>query len=138
MKKIISLLTIILIFAINSVITVMASFAVVNLETKTQTEKTNLITKKGHCNPQIQEKSKKMNHDCCVSPFKDSINSQISNDIIKKIYKIKIFDYSFLTIFDENLEKNILNKINSPPDSSWLIVKNNNYISLIWIIKNNS
>ena len=131
MKKLVSLLILISIFAISFMNTTMASFVEVEWETKMQHG--NITMEVSDCN--------NASHECCLSPFKDSSNN-ISNIHIKsndnKKLKWKTPHYSFLAILQEDYKINYINKLNSPPREVSSIENRNIYSNLVWIIKNNS
>lgn len=78
------------------------------------------------------------NHDCCISPFKDSSNiNWISKTQNNKKIKIKVHSFDILALLQEWLENNYSERLNSPP--YWIIWENddNIFVWLTWIIKNN-
>ena len=137
MKKIISILTVIVMFAISCMSTTMASFSVPDMEMNIdmQHEKMNSSseccdTMKSNCDDNI--------HECCFSPFKDSnITSNISFNNENKKIKIKTFTIDFFAILQESFEYNYIQKLTSPPDWNWWKQEEKWYISLTWIIKSN-
>lgn len=128
MKKIISLLIIISLFAISWMNTTMADFVVdTNSEMSIQMDDSSTMMK--GCNT--------IDHSCCVSPFKESSNIQATIIQNKADKKIKILDFSFLAILNEKAKEIYLNRFIPPPEKSLFIEKTNTYTALTGIIKNN-
>ena len=139
MKKIISVLTVMIIFAISCVPTTMAFFTVSNhdMEMKMGMEQEDMNSSSECCDNMWIDCEDILN-ECCFSPFKDSnITSNISFNNENKKIKVKTISIDFYAILQESLEYNYIEKLTSPPNWNWWKQEEKWYISLIWIIKSN-
>lgn len=81
-------------------------------------------------------------HECCESPFIDSIaysgNSSLSDP--DEVDDSKDSDWKILSALHESLINNNIAKLNSPPRYTELLydAPSNTYVNLVGIIKNNS
>lgn len=140
MRKIVSFFIILSMFAVTSMNIVMAGFSMEKWETMMMDmpimKNMNSNMSDNLCDSMCK-KSTKITHNCCVSPFEDAGLS--SNNLSRTQWntKIKIIDFSFLAILNEQLEVNYNERLTSPPEysnSEWII---HNYVNLTGIIKNN-
>jgi hypothetical protein len=84
------------------------------------------------------KKTTKVIHNCCISPFKNAgLNS---NNISRAQWntKIKIIDFSYLSLLNEQLEQNFSEILTSPPEKTHITGASHDYVNLTGIIKNNS
>jgi hypothetical protein len=141
MKRILSLLIILSIFAIGCFDSAWAFFNGVKKEENVQMNHHSTTVKTSNCCDSHTSDCDEYKHDCCLSPFKDSNNIssiQTSSSKDKKI-KWKTLGNDFLAVIQESQSYNLSEKLNAPPyleNEDWKIT--NFYITLIGIIKNNA
>lgn len=136
MKKIISILLILSIFVIVWLQSSMASFVMNN---NSEMDMSNMKMSSNDCCEQMQKDCSENKHECCYSPFQESsitTNIQFKTTQKEKL-KVKILDYSFLAILNENLQINYIEKLSSPPDESLVNWLENTYTILTGITKSN-
>lgn len=145
MKRIISILTVIVMFAISCMTTTMASFSVPELKVEVKNSMEMDIwmqhesMNNSDCCDVMTWDCEESAHECCYSPFKDSsiVSWTSNNQNDNKKLKVKVSNIDILALVQESLEYNYNEKLTSPPD--WIIWKtdNNIFVELTWIIKNN-
>lgn len=136
MKKIISILLTFSIFVIVWFQSAMASF-VMHDNMDLNDSSVGMQMNSDNCCEEMQNDCSTNKHECCYTPFKDSsnisnINIQIS---VKDKIKLKVIDYSFLAILNEELKINFIEKLTAPPKNNIIIL--NKYSELTGIIKSN-
>lgn len=140
MKRLISLFIIFVTTTIACMTTAMASFVVDNTEINhNNMMQEKIIMSLNDCYEIMQWDCTETVHECCISPFSDgAISSNIHNTNSKKeTIKWKILDFSFLTLSQENLEENYIDRLNSPPKLVEVSELDNFYITLTGSIKSN-
>ncbi|QFR38844.1 hypothetical protein A9Q91_01245 [Candidatus Gracilibacteria bacterium 28_42_T64] len=131
MKKLVSFLIILSIFAISYTNTAMANLMVGEGEMIMEMQQADMAGMSSKCS-ENQNK-------CCIYPFNDASSISNTHAVNNETgLKGKIIDYSFLEIFQTELKENCLEKLTSPPYKTERGAEKNTYALLTGIIKNNN
>lgn len=137
MRKIFSILILLVIFTISWMSSAMAFFTVTQVEM-------NMVmiewSDKGsnHCNTSTSD-NRESTHECCLSPFIDSWITSLTNvsQYNENKLKNKVIGFDLLALIQESFKDNYTQKLTSPPYWIPKNADNNIFVELTWIIKNN-
>lgn len=149
-KKLISLLIILATITIAGMTSVMASFAVQNVELAQEKE---IVVQNMCCEEWVEKSDQKLDIlcndwgvcsdgsicECCIELPKNYpyFSRSDNTNIKKKLKNLKIIDYAFIDLLQEDLNINLVARLNSPPKLPEPFILNNLYIALTGSIKSN-
>lgn len=93
------------------------------------------------CSQMMQMDCEEQSHECCLSPFMDSShNTYIQQQVSSYIFSENSFDFwtDFLAVLQDKLSQDYIKNAQAPPEiPSFLSIKDNQYSTLIGIIRSN-
>lgn len=138
MKKILSLILLLLTLFVGCFFPILGTFAMSNMDSSMH-EGMNHDMPSHEWMHSVPQDNPENIHECCESPFIDAI-IQSSNTSSSQPDTDNNNDSKVLYVLNETLFSNSINRLNSPPKpwEQYQITSKNTYTLLVGIIKNNS